>query len=124
GKLQEWKAISIEVQHKMESHGWKLNKATEQFEAITGPGRPRHFINECIADHYDQMIQQRESIEAHFGEVGENTQQIRQLIALILAPSFPDHITDASGKRVELLNPRDRGPIWTAIDNHIHPRKK
>jgi hypothetical protein len=96
------------IESDLRARGWEFNAETKTLKQATGKaGRKRDLFNERVREEYERYQTKNENKPG----VKENTQEVRDHIATLLAHIFHPSVND----------PRPRGPISNAINTHLNP---
>jgi hypothetical protein len=105
--LEELASRAEEAERTLIEAGWKFDYATGKVKVLPTPGlpnRPKEFFNECVEALYDLIRDDSAPSKAR------NTEELRQRIHGFLEGFFPE----------EMITTDRKGPIWRAINNHLH----
>jgi hypothetical protein len=94
------------IESDLRARGWEFNAEAETLQEIRDKaGRKRDLFNERVREEYERY----QTKNKPGGK--ENTQEVRDHIAKMLADIFHPSVND----------PRPRGPIANAINTHLNP---
>ena len=94
------------IESDLRARGWEFNAETKTLKQATGKaGRKRDLFNKRVREEYERHQTKNKP------GVKENTQEVRDHIANLLAHIFHPSVND----------PRPRGPISNAINTHLNP---
>ena len=104
------------IESDLRARGWEFNAETKTLKQATGKaGRKRDLFNELVREEYERYQTKNKNKPGVKNKnkpgVKENTQEVRDHIAKLLAHIFHPSVN----------NPRPRGPIANAINTHLNP---
>jgi hypothetical protein len=116
----ELRETAVAVEQALEERGWRYEREADQWKhgvrnpigtAVQSipPGRVKAIQGLGEANRPEELLNREIRDLCRRWGATSNTQELRHVIAQALAPLFPP----------DQLDPRRKGPIWTAVDNWL-----